>query len=169
MKCDKPFITAPRINVLLKLLVSRKKCFHKEPPALYLQTFSRVLLNIPSVLFFFVFFTPTFFSSKPPDEARAAWKTPPISPIRPPSASRRRDPDPGGAVMPKREEASLSTRPGKFVSKLRAEAQLASSGLTAVNRPLHMSSSESGLGSLSTPAVRNDQGNTTHTARSNPR
>lgn len=106
--------------------------------------------------------------SKPPDEVRAAWKTPPISPIRPPSASRRRDPDPGGAAMPKREEASLSTRPGKFVSKLRAEAQLASSGLTAVNRPLHMSSSESGLGSLSTPAVRNDQGNTTHSVRSNP-
>lgn len=106
--------------------------------------------------------------SKPPDEVRAAWKTPPISPIRPPSASRRRDPDPGGAAMPKREEASLSTRPGKFVSKLRAEAQLASSGLTAVNRPLHMSSSESGLGSLSTPAVRNDQRNTTHTAQSNP-
>lgn len=149
-------------------LIVERSAFIKSLRLIIYKPFPRVLLNIPSVLFF-VFFTLTYFSSKPPDEVRAAWKTPPISPIRPPSASRRRDPDPGGAAMPKREEASLSTRPGKFVSKLRAEAQLASSGLTAVNRPLHTSSSESGLGSLSTPAVRNDQGNTTHTARSNPR
>lgn len=105
--------------------------------------------------------------SKPPEEVRAAWKTPPISPNRPPSASRRRDPDPGGSAVPVGEELSRYTRPGKFVSKLRAEAQLASSGLTAVNRPPHVSSSDSGIsrlaagsgqGSSSVNALRSQSG-----------
>ena len=147
-------------------LIVERSAFLKSLRFIIYKPFLRVLLNLPSVFFFHSDF---FFFRKPPDEVRAAWKTPPISPIRPASASRRRDPNPGGAATAKGEEASLSTRPGKFVSKLRAEAQLASSGLTAVNRPLHMSSSESGLGSLSAPAVRDDQGNTRNTTRSKPR
>ena len=108
------------------------------------------------------------FSFKPPDEVRAAWKTPPISPVRPPSASRRRDPDPGGASNARGDESSRSTRPGKFVSKLRAEAQLASSGVTSVNRPLHVSNSDSGLSSWSAleATVTTDQGSSGHAARS---
>lgn len=90
---------------------------------------------------------------QPPDEVRAAWKTPPISPVRPPSAPRRRDPDPGGTLNPRGDESSRSTRPGKFVSKLRAEAQLASSGVTSVSRPLYASSSDSGLSSWPASAV----------------
>ena len=83
---------------------------------------------------------------------RAAWKTPPISPVRPPSAPRRRDPDPGGLSNPRGDESSRSTRPGKFVSKLQAEAHLASSGVvSSVTRPsVHGSSSDSGLNSWST-------------------
>jgi len=93
--------------------------------------------------------------TQPPDEVRAAWKTPPISPVRPPSAPRRRDPDPGGLSNPRGDESSRSTRTGKFVSKLRAEAQLASSGVvSSASRPsVHGSSSDSGLSSWSTSAA----------------
>lgn len=90
-----------------------------------------------------------------PDEVRAAWKTPPISPVRPPSASRRRDLDSGGTSNP-RDESSRSTRPAKFVSKLRAEAQLAAMGTvsSSVSRPpVHPSSSDSGLSSWSQSAA----------------
>lgn len=90
-----------------------------------------------------------------PDEVRAAWKTPPISPVRPPSASRRRDLDPGGTSNP-RDESSRSARPAKFVSKLRAEAQLAAMGAvsSSVSRPpVHPSSSDSGLSSWSQSAA----------------
>lgn len=94
--------------------------------------------------------------TQPPDEVRAAWKTPPISPVRPPSAPRRRDPDPGGlSTDPRGGESTRSTRSGKFVSKLRAEAQLASSGVvSSVTRPsVHGSNSDSGLSSWSTTAA----------------
>lgn len=90
-----------------------------------------------------------------PDEVRAAWKTPPISPVRPPSASRRRDLDLGGTSNP-RDESSRSARPAKFVSKLRAEAQLAAMGAvsSSVSRsPVHPSSSDSGLSSWSQSAA----------------
>lgn len=108
------------------------------------------------------------FSFQPPDEVRAAWKTPPISPVRPLSASRRRDPDPGGASNARGDESSRSTRPGRFVSKLRAEAQLASSGVTSVNRPLHVSNSDGGLSSwsASVATATTDQGSSGHAARS---
>lgn len=90
-----------------------------------------------------------------PDEVRAAWKTPPISPVRPPSASRRRDLDLGDTSNP-RDESSRSARPAKFVSKLRAEAQLAAMGAvsSSVSRPpVHPSSSDSGLSSWSQSAA----------------
>ncbi|CAH3198112.1 unnamed protein product, partial [Porites evermanni] len=51
--------------------------------------------------------------NQPPDEVRAAWKTPPISPVRPPSAQRRRDPDPGGVSNNRGDDSSYNTRPGK--------------------------------------------------------
>ena len=92
-----------------------------------------------------------FIPCQPPDEVRAAWKTPPISPVRPPSAQRRRDPDPGGVSNNRGDDSPYSTRPGKFVSKLRAEAHLASLGTTSVSRPPHVSSSDSGLSSRSGP------------------
>nr|XP_058954931.1 kinesin-like protein KIF6 [Pocillopora verrucosa] len=90
-----------------------------------------------------------------PDEVRAAWKTPPISPVRPPSASRRRDLDLGDTSNP-RDESSRSARPAKFVSKLRAEAQLAAMGAvsSSVSRPpVHPSSSDGGLSSWSQSAA----------------
>ncbi|XP_073248269.1 kinesin-like protein KIF6 [Porites lutea] len=89
--------------------------------------------------------------NQPPDEVRAAWKTPPISPVRPPSAQRRRDPDPGGVSNNRGDDSSYNTRPGKFVSKLRAEAHLASLGTTSVSRPPHVSSSDSSLSNRSGP------------------
>lgn len=95
------------------------------------------------------------FPPQTPDEVRAAWKTPPISPVRPPSASRRRDLDPGGTSNP-RDESSRSARPAKFVSKLRAEAQLAAMGAvsSSISRsPVHPSSSDSGLSSWSQSAA----------------
>lgn len=49
------------------------------------------------------------------------------------------------------DDSSYSTRPGKFVSKLRAEAHLASLETTSVSRPPHVSSSDSGLSSRSGP------------------
>ena len=53
------------------------------------------------------------------------------------------------------DESSRSTRTGKFVSKLRAEAQLASSGVvsSASRPPVHGSGSDSGLSSWSTSAA----------------
>lgn len=94
--------------------------------------------------------------NQPPDEVRAAWKTPPISPVRPPSASRRRDPDPGGTSNPRGDESSRNARPAKFVSKLRAEAQLAAIGAvsSSVSRPPdHPSNSDSGLSSWNPSAA----------------
>lgn len=100
-----------------------------------------------------------------PNGVRAAWKTPPISPVRPPSAPRRRDLDPGGASNTGGEESTHSTRPAKFVSKLRTEAQLASSGLSSVNRALHASSSDSGLNNLPTSATEADHGSAGNATR----
>lgn len=94
--------------------------------------------------------------NQPPDEVRAAWKTPPISPVRPPSASRRRDPDPGGTSNPRGDESARTARPAKFVSKLRAEAQLAAIGAvsSSVSRPPdHPSNSDSGLSSWNPSAA----------------
>lgn len=112
-----------------------------------------VFKSLFSLLFFLPSFNLTFISipCQPPDEVRAAWKTPPISPVRPPSAQRRRDPDPGGVSNNRGDDSSYSTRPGKFVSKLRAEAHLASLETTSVSRPPHVSSSDSGLRSRSGP------------------
>ena len=63
-----------------------------------------------------------------------------------------------------RDEVPRSTRPGKFVSKLRAEAQLVSSGIASVGRedvrtPVYNSNSDSSLRSWSeTNAARTKSG-----------